>query len=192
MFHPDRDLKQIIVSMLSEEGRSISYLSRELSKQGFDMHRLTLTGYLRAMTDLNILKEKDVPPAKIYTPVKGKERDIYLKIAEQAKLITKDRSADLTLYALFKLFRRPIFKEELERAGVLDSAPGIQARDEEIVEARKFMMKIGFKIPTSSKAYVPIDEGLEGDYQTLLTQILINDAEATFLVRETKQTKLEF
>lgn len=156
------------------------------------MHRLTLTGYLRAMTDLNILKEKDVPPAKIYTPVKGKERDIYLKITEQAKLITKDRSADLTLFALFKLFRRPIFKEELERAGVLDSAPGIQARDEEIVEARKFMMKIGFKIPTSSKAYVPIDEGLEGDYQTLLTQILINDAEATFLVRETKQTKLEF
>lgn len=191
MFHPDRDLKQIIVSMLSEEGRSISYLSRELSKQGFDMHRLTLTGYLRAMTDLNILKEKDVPPAKIYTPVKGKERDIYLKIAEQAKLITRDRSADLTLYTLFKLFRRPIFKEELERAGVMDSVPGIQARDEEIIEARKFMIKIGFKIPTSSKAFVPIDEGLEGDYQTLLTQILINDAEATFLVRETKQTKLE-
>jgi hypothetical protein len=192
MFHPDRDLKQIIVSMLSEEGRSISYLSRELSKQGFDMHRLTLTGYLRAMTDLNVLKEKDVPPAKIYTPVKGKERDIYLKIAEHAKLISKDRSADLTLYALFKLFRRPIFKEELERAGVLDFAPGVQARDEEISEARKFMIKIGFKIPTSSKAYVPIDEGLEVDYQTLLTQILINDAEAAFLVRETKQTKLEF
>ena len=54
------------------------------------------------------------------------------------------------------------------------------------------MLKIGFKIPTSSKAYVPIGEELEGDYQTLLTQILINDAEATYLVRETKQTKLEF
>jgi len=156
------------------------------------MHRLTLTGYLRAMTDLNLLKEKDVPPAKIYTPVKGKERDIYLKIAEEAKLIRRDRSADLTLYSLFKLFRRPIFKEELERAGVLDASPGAQARDEEITEARKFMLKIGFKIPTSSKAYVPIDEELEGDYQTLLTQILINDAEATYLVRETKQTKLEF
>ena len=87
------------------------------------MHRLTLTGYLRAMTDLNILKEKDVPPAKIYTPVKGKERDIYLKIAEEAKLIRGDRSADLTLYVLFKLFRRPIFKEELERAGVLGRLP---------------------------------------------------------------------
>ena len=84
MFHPDRDLKQVIITTLSEEGRSISYLSRELKKQGFDMHRLTLTGYLRAMTDLNILKEKDVPPAKIYTPVKGKERDIYLKVAEDA------------------------------------------------------------------------------------------------------------
>ncbi|HRR67139.1 MAG TPA: hypothetical protein P5063_05780, partial [Methanomassiliicoccales archaeon] len=70
MFHPDRDLKQTIISMLSEEGRSISYLSKELKKQGFDMHRLILTGYLRALSDLNILKEKEVPPAKVYTAVK--------------------------------------------------------------------------------------------------------------------------
>lgn len=155
------------------------------------MHRLTLTGYLRAMSDLNILKEKDVPPAKIYTPVKGKERDIYLKIAENARSIVGDRPAELTLYTLFKLFHRPIFKEELERARVMDASPGVQARDEEIIEARKFMMKIGFKIPTSSKAYVPINDELEGAYQSLLTQIILSDAEATYLIRETKQTKLE-
>jgi hypothetical protein len=191
MFHPDRDLKQIIISLLTEDGRSISYLSRELKKQGFDMHRLTLTGYLRAMTDLNILKEKDVPPAKIYSPIKGRERDIYLKIVESARQTVGDRYAELALYALYKLFKRPIFKEELARAGILEASPGIPARDEELAEARKFMLKTGFKIPTSSKAYVPLNEDMEEPYQNMLAQLIINDTEATYLVRETKQTKLE-
>ncbi len=191
MFHPDRDLKQIIISMLSDDGRSISYLSRELKKQGFDMHRLTLTGYLRALSDMNVLKEKDVPPAKIYTPIKGKERDIYLRVAEQSKILALDKYPDLTLYALYKLFKRPIFKEELERAGVFEFSPGVQAKEEEIADARKFMQKTGFKIPTSSKAYVPASEELESTFQNLLVQILINDSECSYLVKETKQAKLD-
>lgn len=191
MFHPDRDLKQVIITTLSEEGRSISYLSRELKKQGFDMHRLTLTGYLRAMTDLNILKEKDVPPAKIYTPVKGKERDIYLKVAEVASLIYPTKAPDLTLYSLFKLFKRPIFKEELERAGIADATPGVPARDEDVAETRKFLVKAGFKIPTSSKAYVPTDDYLDEAFQALLAQMILGDTGSTYLVRETKQTKLD-
>ncbi|MHC1709533.1 MAG: hypothetical protein AB9819_03900 [Methanomassiliicoccales archaeon] len=191
MFHPDRDLKQIIISMLSEDGRSISYLSRELKKQGFDMHRLTLTGYLRALSDMNVLKEKDVPPAKIYTPVKGKERDIYLRVAEQSKILALDKYPELTLYSLYKLFKRPIFKEELERAGVFEFSPGVQAREDEIADARKFMQKTGFKIPTSSKAYVPMNDDLEVMFQNLLVQMLVSDSECSYLVRETKQAKLE-
>ncbi len=155
------------------------------------MHRLTLTGYLRALSDMNVLKEKDVPPAKIYTPVKGKERDIYIRVAEQAKALALDRYPELTLYTLYKLFKRPIFKEELERAGVFEFSPGVQAKDEEIADVRKFMMKTGFKIPTSSKAYVPENEDLEGLFQGLLAQILINDSECSYLVKETKQVKLD-
>ncbi len=191
MFHPERDLKQIIISMLTDDGRSISYLSRELKKQGFDIHRLTLTGYLRALSDMNVLKEKDVPPAKIYTPVKGKERDIYLKITEQSRSLAPDRYPELALYALFKLFKRPIFKEELERAGLFEFSPGVPAREEEITDARKFMQKTGFKIPTSSKAYVPLNDDLEPVFQNLLVQMLINDSECSYLVKETKQAKLD-
>ncbi len=191
MFHPDRDLKQIIISMLSEDGRSISYLSRELKKQGFDIHRLTLTGYLRALSDMNVLKEKDVPPAKIYTPIKGKERDIYLKVAEQSKILALDKYPELTLYTLYKLFKRPIFKEELERAGIFEFSPGVQAKEEEIADARKFMQKTGFKIPTSSKAYVPMNEDLEDMFHILLVQMLVSDSECSYLVKETKQAKLD-
>jgi len=191
MFHPDRDLKQIIISMLSEDGRSISYLSRELKKQGFDIHRLTLTGYLRALSDMNVLKEKDVPPAKIYTPVKGREKDIYLKVAEQSKILALDKYPELTLYTLYKLFKRPIFKEELERAGIFEFSPGVQAKEEEIADARKFMQKTGFKIPTSSKAYVPMNEDLEDMFHILLVQMLVSDSECSYLVKETKQAKLD-
>ncbi len=155
------------------------------------MHRLTLTGYLRALSDMNVLKEKDVPPAKIYTPVKGKERDIYLRIAEQSKILALDKYPDLTLYTLYRLFKRPIFKEELERAGVFEFSPGVQAKEDEIAEARRFMQKTGFKIPTSSKAYVPASEELESVFQNLLVQILINDSECSYLVKETKQAKLD-
>jgi hypothetical protein len=113
-------------------------------------------------------------------------------MAEQSRQTVGERNAELTLYALNKLFKRPIFKEELERAGVLLASPGVQARDEEIAEARKFMVKTGFKIPSSSKAYVPLNNDLEEICQGMLLQMIINDAEAAYLVRETKQTKLEF
>jgi hypothetical protein len=174
-----------------EDGRSISYLSRELKKLGLDMHRLTLTGYLRALSDLNVLKEKDVPPAKIYTLVKGKEKDIYLRVAEHAKLLSPNNYPELTLYSLFKLFKRPIFKEELERAGILDFSPGMQAREETIADTRKFMHKAGFRIPNSSKAYVPTVDGLEDLFLNLMMQMLISDSECSHLVKETKQAKLE-
>ncbi|MCG7844967.1 MAG: hypothetical protein MIO90_06005 [Methanomassiliicoccales archaeon] len=162
-----------------------------MKKQGFEIHRLTLTGYLRAMADLKVLKEKDVPPAKIYTPLKAKERDIYLKIAEQSRQTVGEKYAELALYALYKLFRRPIFKEELERAGILAASPGVEAEGDVMIEARKFMVKIGFKIPSSSKAYVPLNNDLEEICQSMLFQMIINDAESAYLVRETKQTKLE-
>jgi len=191
MFHPDRDLKQTIISMLSEDGKSISNLSKELKKQGFDMHRLILTGYLRALSDLNILKEKEVPPAKVYTAVKGKEKDIYIRIAEHARAISPEQAGELTLYALHRLFRRPIFREELERAGVLELSPGVQAKEEEIADARKFMLKAGFKVPTSSKAYVPLNDELEGAFQGLLMQMVVTESESAYLVKETKQSKLD-
>lgn len=191
MFHPDRDLKHIIVSLLTEEGRSISNLSRELKKQGYDMHRLTLTGYLRALSDMNVLKEKEVPPAKIYVPIKGREKDIYLKVVEHARSIAPERYADLSLFCLFRLFKRPIFKEELERAGIFDLSPGVPAKEEEIADARKFMVKAGFKIPNSSKAYVPLNDELEQLFYNLLIQMIVSDLECSYLVKETKQSKLD-
>ena len=44
---PER-LKDLIIKYVKEEERSISSLSRRLEEEGYKMHRLVLTGYLKA------------------------------------------------------------------------------------------------------------------------------------------------
>jgi len=128
------------------EGRqlSISGLSRELKAGGIDEHRLILTGYLRALRDLNILEEFEVPPSKIYAlpekikeslpekieesfPEKGKERkppepsdseDIYSIFRNQLLKIDLDLRIPVGVYVVSKLFERPCFRKELKLMGI--------------------------------------------------------------------------
>jgi hypothetical protein len=193
MFHPERDLKAVILDLLKEDGKSISAISRDLKGKGFDLHRLILTGYLRAMTDLNVLREREVPPSKIYVPVKGKERDIYEMIGSKAReMFGEDEHSDaVILFTLNRLFKRPIFFDELIKAGAKTPA-GREATKEERQEAKLALTKSGYRIPDSSKAYLVEDETLEREYLDLLTRILIESFDAGVLVKETKQTRLSF
>jgi hypothetical protein len=127
------------------EGRqlSISGLSRELKAGGIDEHRLILTGYLRALRDLNILAEIEVPPSKIYSlpekveeylpektedlsPEKGKERkhsegdseDIYSIFRTQLLKIDLDLRIPVGVYVVSRLFERPCFRKELKLMGI--------------------------------------------------------------------------
>src|SRR5512133_2083741 len=128
MFNPEKALKDNIFDILKNDGKSISALSRELEERGISLHRLILTGYLRALTDYNYLREKEVPPAKVYVPVKGKEKDIYDYVGENSrKICIGVESALLVLYTLCHLFHRPIFFDELKKAGVRDPPPARQA-----------------------------------------------------------------
>jgi hypothetical protein len=56
-----------ILELLADKQLSISGLTRELKAGGVDEHRLILTGYLRALRDLEVLQEIEVPPSKIYS-----------------------------------------------------------------------------------------------------------------------------
>lgn len=127
------------------EGRqlSISGLSRELKAGGIDEHRLILTGYLRALRDLNILAEIEVPPSKIYSlpekveeylpekieepsPEKGKERkhsegdseDVYSIFKSQLLKIDLDLRIPVGVYVVSRLFERPCFRKELKLMGI--------------------------------------------------------------------------
>ena len=62
-----------VMELLDGKQLSISGLSRELKAEGIEEHRLVLTGYLRALRDLELLEETEVPPSKIYSlPEKGR------------------------------------------------------------------------------------------------------------------------
>jgi hypothetical protein len=143
------------------------------------------------LADQQVLREKDVPPAKIYVPNKGRQKDIYDVVNEAAHNLAEGRRADeLSLYAMWRLFKRPIFGEELARAGITGEPRGRQATQEERQEAKKILTRSGFKIPDSSRAYVPEANDLGADYQTLLETIVASQLDIAYLVRETKQTKL--
>ena len=57
----------VILNMLKNSQMSISSVSRELKTNGYDLHRLIITGYLRALHDTGYLEEKEIPPSKVFT-----------------------------------------------------------------------------------------------------------------------------
>jgi hypothetical protein len=193
MFHPERDLRLVILDILKEDGKSISAISRELEARGYDLHRLILTGYLRAMTDLNVLKEKEVPPSKIYIPVKGRAKDIYETIGEKVRLVfgEGEKSDSMILFTLVKTFKRPIFADELAKTG-LKNVVGREVSREERQEAKQVLAKSGFKVPDSLKAYSIEAPELEREYSELVARMLVDVLDAGYLIRETKQTRLTF
>ncbi len=191
MFSPEEDLRRVVFEILGGDGKSISALSRELEARGYVLHRLILTGYLRALTDLRVLKERAVPPAKIYIPVKSLEQDIYELVGQKVREMVEGENADaLILYLLYRLLRRPVFYDELKRAGITGQPPGRQASSEERQDAKRVLVRAGFKIPDSSKAYLIEGEGLREASAQVLEAIMIEMLNAAHLVRETTQTKL--
>jgi len=191
MFSPEEDLRRAVFEILGGEGKSISALSRELESRGYNLHRLILTGYLRALTDIRILKEREVPPAKIYIPVKPLERDIYEVVGQKVREMSEGENTNaLILYILCRIFRRAIFFDELKKAGVTGQSPGRQASSEERQEAKRVLARAGFKIPDSSKAYLIEEEGLKEAATEVLVAIVVEALDAGRFIRETTQTRL--
>jgi len=170
---------------------SISSLSRALEERGINLHRLILTGYLRALTDMNELKEKEIPPAKIYVPVRAKEKDIYEVVREHSGTICSGADADLlTLYALNRLFKRAVFTEELQHAGMKNIPPGRVVEGDERNEAKKVLLRLKWKVPDTSIAYVADSPPTPESFENLLCAIVCEKFDFAALIMESKQTKL--
>ena len=187
MFNPEKDLARIIVECLGTEGLSISSLDKKLAERGLSDHRLILTGYLRAMTDLGYLRMKDVPPAKIYIPTKKLPENIYQAVERLSRARTGVDTDEVILYVLWRLFRRPVFESELRLSGV-HRPLGTVADNQATEESRKLLRKAGNVVP-SGNAYVPVNEYQE-IFDEILSQITIDELDADHLVLQTKQTTL--
>lgn len=120
---PGRDhLRDRIVEHLRRVGHdSISGITRSLQREGeAPAHRLTVAGYLQAMTDLGLLKEVARPPNKEYQLANP---ETHWSLHQRLWRLLQDvpRSDDerirLLLAALQTILNRPIFAGELLHAG---------------------------------------------------------------------------
>src|SRR2546428_7335575 len=119
LFVPERNLKDLVVSYLREQERPISALTKQLRQDGYPFHRLFVTGYLKALADAGILREKDIPPAKVYGTSAHREPNLYELVGSRCREATRDETDQvrLAVAVLQKLFRRPIFLRELRECG---------------------------------------------------------------------------
>lgn len=126
------------------------------------MHRLTLTGYLNAMADLGILREREIKPSKIYSIDTSGNKDVYSVVGSIVKIFSEDNMSDYALLLLHSIFGRPIFVKEMERCNV-----GLPRNYRKVVpEKRKeYIDQLatgGLSVPTSNSMIEPTlkDNGL--------------------------------
>lgn len=185
-------LKDLIIKYVKEEERSISSLSRRLEKDGYKMHRLVLTGYLKALNDVGVLKEKEIPPAKVYTTSAHREKNIYEAVGEKCLALNKneDEKAQTAVYTLQKLFHRPIFFEELKQCGFkVGVEDADQITGDERREAKAALTRANVHLPYNDPAYI-VKKNYEELFYEILSEILIETYKAKRLVIGTKQLKL--
>ncbi len=175
-------LKEKIVEILNREEKSISSISKELEKDGIKIHRLILTGYLQALRDLNILKEKEIQPSKIYSVLSNDEKTIYEIIGGYVS--EHPESSDLCLYILYKIFKRPILKWELDKCGVGRPEQCDKVYGDERKNAIAILESMNINVPKNMPAYIPKKE-----YREELEEILIKMVIDSFSLQKYMQVK---
>lgn len=182
-------LKDHILQILRGDGKSISGIYKELKlSENSKIHRLELTGYLKAMTDFGMLKEKYVKPSKIYYLNKKDGETVYDFIRERLSA-EEDHRAEKTLYILYKIFERPIFSAELEKAGVISitNAKRIEKRERKKILEKNEIKDI--KVTPEMEAFIP-----EEQYPELAIKVFSDIISEKFKVKKGNngiQKKLE-
>ena len=191
MFVPERNLKDLVVSYIRDQERSISALTKQLESDGYSFHRLFVTGYLKALADLGVLREKEIPPAKVYTASAHRDANLYEMVGERCREAASDEPAQtrLAVAALQRLFRRPVFLRELRECGFSGAVDAPSVAKEEREEARRALAKLGLQIPTNEPAY-RVEERRNDVRDAILCDIIVERFGLTPLVLDTKQMKL--
>jgi len=184
MLPTDMDLRTVLMKEIRNDPKSISGISRELKAKGIKLHKLVITGYLMALSDLGHIKAKDIPPSKVYYATSPKKLDIYKIVSEHLYRwdIPPGKKMAITLYTLERIFKRPIFLEELKRADAppVDRMP--RTTDEGRAEIRKILGKTDLDIPRSDPLYTS-DEKYPEEYDRLMAEIILDAFSSSTLAR---------
>jgi len=191
MFSPEKDMKELVLEILKKDQMSISGVCRELTAKGVKLHRLELTGYLKALADMNMLKEKDIKPAKVFSASTARERNLYELIGDSSSLYARTPNERVTLaaYCLQKLFKRAVFDMEVRRCGVEGVVEGRKATSEERSEAKSILTRLGYKVPNSDVPTI-VEKDLDGLFLQVLADVVVARFSAQPYLKHTTQTKL--
>lgn len=190
-FVPRKDLRSIILDILKRGDRSISSITRELEAGGHKYHRLTVTGYLKAMADMGLVREREIPPSKVYSLAPHKRRDLYGALGDNARSLNLGykKESRLCLQVLETLFGRPVFQSELERCGYDEPSGVKRITGEERSEAKEVVTKAGLRIGPRERAY-RYKGNLMEEAQAMIVNMLIDISGASALRKGTKQSTL--
>lgn len=189
----EKSLKDIILEDLKEDPKSISKISRTLESKGYKFHKLILTGYLRALEDFGFVRAKDFPPSKVYQTSIPHKKDIYESIGDKASSLplSKSDQSEVALYILQKIYRRPIFQQELIRCGFrAEDITAEEIKGEERIESKVILTKAGVKLPRNDPAYLTTKK-YERENTQIISDIFIESFGIKSLIREATQSKLE-
>ena len=191
MFSPEKDLRDLVIEVLKKDPASISGLSRELAGRGVKMHRLELTGYLKALADLDILKEKEIKPSKVFSVSGTRDRSLYEMVGDRVNAMpgTSTERATVAAYCLQRLFKRAVFDMEVRRCGVDGIPEGRKATPEERAEAKSILTRMGYKVPNSDIPTV-VESELEPLFVRVLADIVVDRFGLRSHAKETVQMKL--
>ena len=191
MFSPKKDLKELVIEVLKKDQMSISGLSRELSSRGLKLHRLELSGYLKALADMNVLKAKDIKPAKVFSSSATREKNLYELIGDGCSSVARspEERATLATYCLQKLFRRAIFDMEIRRCGIEGTAGGRKATSEERSESKSILARLGYKVPNSDIPTI-VEGDLDEQFLQVMAEVVVERFNVRAYMRQTTQTKL--
>ena len=195
MFIPDDTFKTIIFQELEKGDKSISSLHRTLQEEGHKVHRLVLTGYLKAMEEMGVLTSREFPPSKVYSISTNAERDIYETVGDACKNmdLKPEIQAEAAFYFFQKLFRRPVFQAELVRAG-FDMDPesfAVKVSSEERLEVKRMLAKRNFKLPHRDPAFLIVKKKYDQEFDEIIQIMLLHKFKASGLSMGTRQKKLE-
>ncbi len=124
---------KILAHLREHQSDSISGIARALSEgREQPVHRLTVAGYLIALTEQGLLREVPRPPSKHYQLANPNlHRTLYERIGQAVRDVPMpvERRAHTALAALVRLLGRPVFRSELAatRNPVPDDLPRVDA-----------------------------------------------------------------
>ncbi len=129
--NPVSQMRDAIIAHLRGAGSdSISGVARALSTVGgAPVHRLSIAGYLAALTDEGILREVERPPSKHYQLAeRGRHRTLWERAgsAVSALHIPAPDRATAVVACLEHLLARPVFLAELQAAGFPEPGQGVE------------------------------------------------------------------